>query len=107
MVSDNLFVTIGSCCTRTVSLSCVTDNVVVEVFHIVGKIFLYKFLNTFTVSLQYFNLVMFEVCSNYLALAICRFCTSVSVGHAMSQCLRPGVPPLSFIYVNLTMVLST
>jgi len=49
---------------------------------------------------------MFEVCSNYLALAIRRLSISVSVGPAMSQCLRSGVPPLSFIYVNLTMVLS-
>jgi len=49
---------------------------------------------------------MFEVCSNYLALAISRFCTSVAVGPAMSQCLFSSVPTLSFIYVKLMMVLS-
>ena len=72
---------------KTAALSCVTDNVVVEVFHMVRKIFLYKLSHHFNSNtLQYFNLVMFEVCSNYLARAICRFCTSVSVGPAMSQC---------------------
>ena len=36
---------------KTAALSCVTDNVVVEVFQIVGKIFLCKFLIIFTVTL--------------------------------------------------------
>jgi len=36
---------------KTAALSSVTDNVVVEVFHIVGKVFLYNFLIIFTVTL--------------------------------------------------------
>ena len=52
---------------KTAALGCVTDNVVVEVFYIFGKILLSE------VSYQFygnFNIVMFKVCSNYLALAI-------------------------------------
>jgi len=37
-------------CQKTATLICVTDNVVVEVFHMVGNIFLYKFLIIFTVT---------------------------------------------------------
>jgi len=36
---------------KTAVLSCASDNVVADLFHIVGKVFLYKILIIFTVTL--------------------------------------------------------
>jgi len=57
---------------KTAALSCVTECcAVVKIFCIVGKIFLLDVSHHFcSNTLQYFNLVMFEMCSKYLALAI-------------------------------------
>jgi len=44
-----------------------TDNAIVEVFYIFGKILLLEVSHHFYSN---FSLVMFKVCGNYLALAI-------------------------------------
>jgi len=51
-------------------------------------------------TLQYFNLVIFEVSSNGLAqVAISRFYTSLSVGPAMSQCLLSSKCSYPFFHI--------
>ena len=86
---------------KTAALSCVTNNVIVDVFCIFSKILLLEV--SFTVTLcSNLNLVIFKVFSNYLALAILQIlckCFSRSCHESMFV-LKCFLPFCSYVYVK-------